>query len=64
MGLIPLPEWSGINLDDGAFHQGLGTHQLVVAGIVHYINDTGLAGAIWNQIDKERVGACSLSAYP
>ena len=64
MGLIPLPKWSGINLDDGAFHQGLGTHQLVVAGIVHYINDTGLAGAIWNQIDKSRVGTLVFQLLP
>ena len=33
------------NLDDGVLHEGLCTHQLVVGGIVHDIEHTGLAGA-------------------
>lgn len=31
-------------LDDGVLHQGLGTHQLVVGGVVHDIQDAALAG--------------------
>lgn len=43
MGLVPLTERSGINLDDGRLDESLGTDELVVAGIVDNINDTGLA---------------------
>lgn len=43
--LIPLTERSGINLDDGALHESLGRHELVVSGVVDDIQDTGLAGA-------------------
>lgn len=44
VGLIPLTERSGINLDDGTLHESLCADQLVVAGIVDDINQTGLAG--------------------
>ena len=40
--LIPLLEWSSIYLHDGVLHQGLGTDQLVIGGIVHDIQNTGL----------------------
>lgn len=43
VGLVPLTEGSGINLDDGRLDKGLGTDKLVVAGIVDNIDDTGLA---------------------
>lgn len=44
VGLVPLTERSSINLHNAILHQGLGSHQLVVAGIVDNIQDTGLAG--------------------
>lgn len=40
--LVPLLERSGINCNNGILDQSLGTHQLVVGGIVHNIQDTGL----------------------
>lgn len=43
VGLVPLTEGSGINLNDGRLDKSLGTDELVVAGIVDNINDTGLA---------------------
>ena len=45
VGLPPLTEGRGIDLDNGALDQGLGAHQLVVAGIVDNVQNTGLAGA-------------------
>lgn len=42
--LVPLTEGSGVNLDDGVLHQGVGADQLVVAGVVDHTQDTGLAG--------------------
>ena len=44
MSLIPLPEWCSINLNNSVFCQSLGSHHLIVGGIVHYINDSGLVG--------------------
>jgi hypothetical protein len=34
VGLVPLPEGSGIDFDNGALDQGLGSEQLVVGGVV------------------------------
>lgn len=34
MGLVPLPEGSGINLDDGRLDEGVGSDKLVVGGVV------------------------------
>lgn len=31
--------------DDGVLDEGLGSDQLVVAGVVHHVEDTSLAGA-------------------
>lgn len=45
VSLIPLPEWKAVNKDDAVLHQGLGSDQLVVGGIVDHINDPGLACA-------------------
>ena len=45
MRLIPLPEGKTVNQKDAVLHQGLGSHQLVVGGIVDHINDPGLASA-------------------
>ncbi len=42
--LVPSLERSGIDLHDGVLHQGLGAHQLVVGGVVHDIQNTGLSG--------------------
>lgn len=44
MGLVPLAERGGVNLDDGRLDQGLGADQLVVGGVVDNVHDTGLAG--------------------
>jgi hypothetical protein len=44
VGLVPLSEGSGINLNDGALGEGVGSHQLVVGRVVGDGNDTGLAG--------------------
>lgn len=42
VSLIPLPEGKTVNKDDAVLHQGLGSDQLVVGGIVDHINDPGL----------------------
>ena len=44
MVLVPLSEWGGINLDYSALHNSLGSHQLVVTGIVDNVNQPGLSG--------------------
>ena len=44
MGLVPLPEGSGIDLDDSGAGQGVGTDELVVGGVVDDTDDTGLLG--------------------
>lgn len=43
VSLVPLAEGRGIDDHDAVLHQGLGSHQLVVGGVVHNIGDTGLA---------------------
>ena len=43
MGLVPLPEWGGVNLDDTVLDQCLGPHQLVVGGVVDHVQDSRLA---------------------
>lgn len=45
VGFVPGLEGVGINHDNGALDQGLGTDQLVVGGVVHDVQDTDLAGA-------------------
>ena len=42
--LKPLPIGGGIHLHNAVLYKGLGSHQLIVAGIVHNVNDTTLAG--------------------
>ena len=44
MGLVPLPEGSGIDLDNGGAGQGVGTDELVVGRVVDDTDDTGLLG--------------------
>jgi hypothetical protein len=44
VGLVPLTEGGGINLDNGGLGQGVGTDQLVVGRVVGDNDDTGLAG--------------------
>jgi hypothetical protein len=44
VGLVPLSEGSGINLDDGALGEGVGSDKLVVGRVVGDGDDTGLAG--------------------
>ena len=43
VSLVPLSEGRAVNLDNAVLHKGLGSHKLIVTGIVHNINDTGLA---------------------
>lgn len=45
VGLVPLTEGSGIDLDDGGLGEGVGADELVVAGVVGDDDHTGLAGA-------------------
>jgi len=45
VGLVPLTEGGGVDLDDGGAGQGVGADQLVVGGVVGDGDDTGLAGA-------------------
>ena len=39
-----MTEGSGINDDDGVLDEGLGPDQLIVARVVHDVDDTGLPG--------------------
>jgi len=39
-----LPEGGGIHLYNAVLHKSLGSHQLVVTGIIHNVNDTSLTG--------------------
>ncbi|KAI9158350.1 GTPase-activating protein GYP5 [Paramyrothecium foliicola] len=45
VGLVPLTERGGVNLDDGALGQGVGADEFVVGRVVGDGDDTGLAGA-------------------
>jgi len=45
VGLVPGLEGVGVDHDDRALDEGLGTDQLVVGRVVHDIEDTDLAGA-------------------
>lgn len=44
MGLVPLAEGGGVDLDDGAAGEGVGSDQLVVRRVVGDTDDTRLAG--------------------
>ena len=44
MGLIPLPEWRRVDLDDGSLGQGVGTDEFVVGGVEDDTDDTGFLG--------------------
>lgn len=44
VGLEPLPEGRGINLDDGGLGEGVGADKLVVGGMVDDTDHTGLLG--------------------
>jgi hypothetical protein len=41
---VPLGEGSGVDLDDAVLDEGVGSHQLVVGGVVDNVQDSGLAG--------------------
>jgi hypothetical protein len=45
VGLVPLTEGSGVDLNDGGLGQGVGADKLVVGRVVGDGDDTGLAGA-------------------
>ena len=49
MGLVPLSEGCGVDLNDAVLHQCLGTDELIVAGIVDYVQDTAFAGSVCGQ---------------
>lgn len=42
MSLIPLPVRKAVDEHDAVLHQGLGSDQLIVGGIVDHIDDPGL----------------------
>jgi hypothetical protein len=44
VGLVPLSEGGGIDLDDGGAGEGVGADELVVGGVVDDTDDTGLLG--------------------
>ena len=44
MLLVPLTEWGGIDLNDAALHEGVGTQQLVIGGVIHNIKHTSALG--------------------
>ena len=46
VGFVPRAEGGSVDEDDGVLHQCLGADQLVVAGVVNHIHDTGLARGI------------------
>ena len=49
---IPLREGSGVDLDDAVLDESVGSHQLVVGGIVDDVKDTGLAsGALRGPVE-------------
>ena len=41
---VPLSEWSGIDGHDAVLHDGLGSHKLVVRGVVNNVKNSGLPG--------------------
>ena len=45
VGLVPLLEGVGVDEDDGALDEGLGTDELVVGGVVGDVENADLAGA-------------------
>jgi len=44
VGLVPLPVWSSVDLDNGGAGQSVGTDEFVVGRVESDSNDTGLAG--------------------
>ena len=42
--LEPLTEGGGVDLDNAVLDEGLGPHKLVGGGVVHDVDETGLAG--------------------
>lgn len=40
---VPLGEGGSVNLHDAVSHKGIGSHQLVVGGVVDDVEDSGLA---------------------
>merc|ERR1712194_786205 len=52
--LVPLTVWGGIDLDDAALHEGVGTQQLVIGGVVHNVKHTSALGDGYT--DKHSIG--------
>jgi len=52
VSLIPLPEGSSINLDDGAFDEGVCSDKLVVGSVVDNTNETSLLGDMFRGPSK------------
>jgi len=44
VGLVPLSEWGGIDLDDSGLGEGVCSDEFVVGWMVGHNNDTDLAG--------------------
>ena len=44
VGLVPLAEWNGIDLDDGGAGEGVGADKLVVGRVESDGDDANLAG--------------------
>ena len=49
---IPLSEGGGVDLNDGVLSQGLSTDELLVGGVVHSVQDTGLVGGVCEEKRK------------
>lgn len=43
VSFIPLPVRCAVHQNNAVLHQGLGSHKLIVGGIVHNVNDSGFA---------------------
>jgi hypothetical protein len=43
VSFIPLPEGSGIDLDDGSLDESVRADEFVVRGVIYYGDDTSLA---------------------
>lgn len=63
MSLIPLPVGKAVNKDDAVLHQGLGSDELVVGGIVDHVNDPGLPCAACVHLIKCHQGDDSSQFY-
>ena len=52
MGFVPLPERCGINDNNSVLYQSFCPNQLVIGGVVDYINNTSLFGGTWKNFRR------------